>query len=295
MSSSRNTHWCHQCNRAIRLRARNTECPNCNGGFVQELDEVEDLSAVDFLDNERDQRLGVMEAFSALMRQRLGQRNHDFDTRGRSNGPWLIFSGQVPVQMPESGGLGLEVLLNGNPSIGVRRANVRDYFVGPGLDEFLEQLSRNDRRGPPPASRSSIDALPIVKISQRHLRTDTHCPVCKEKFELGAEAREMPCNHMYHSDCIVPWLVQHNSCPVCRHELPPQRSDSVSSSSSSPSSSGGSSNGRSSGRRNRFSFLWPFRSSNSSSNRRETSRSESATVHEDNHHETSYSAWPFEY
>nr|CAD1840045.1 unnamed protein product [Ananas comosus var. bracteatus] len=64
--------------------------------------------------------------------------------------------------------------------------------------------------------------MPTIKINQRHLNGDSHCPVCKEKFELGSEAREMPCLHLYHSDCIVPWLEQHNSCPVCRFVLPPQ-------------------------------------------------------------------------
>ena len=30
----------------------------------------------------------------------------------------------------------------------------------------------------------------------------------------------MPCGHIYHPDCLKPWLEQNNTCPVCRFDLP---------------------------------------------------------------------------
>eukprot|EP00258_Populus_trichocarpa_P018106 XP_006380961.1 probable E3 ubiquitin-protein ligase RHC1A isoform X2 [Populus trichocarpa] len=263
MSSSRNTHWCYSCRRPVRLRGRDAACPYCSGGFVQELDDMHRINPLDFFgmdgDDDHDNMFGLMEAFSAFMRQRMADRSHNHDIRSRSD--------SIPEHNP-----------------------------GPGLEELFEQLSANDRRGPAPATRSSIDAMPTVKITQRHLRTDSHCPVCKDKFELGSEARQMPCNHLYHSDCIVPWLVQHNSCPVCRQELPPQGSNSghsyqSSSSRSRNSNYSGRENSRE-GRRNPLSYLWPFRSSNSSSNHDETPGSSSPTMHENNH-QMGYSGWPF--
>jgi E3 ubiquitin-protein ligase RNF115/126 len=35
--------------------------------------------------------------------------------------------------------------------------------------------------------------MPALHVGAAHVASDAHCAVCKEAFELGAEAREMPC------------------------------------------------------------------------------------------------------
>lgn len=94
-----------------------------------------------------------------------------------------------------------------------------DFLEGSGLDLLLQQLAQN---GPsayasinPPAQQAAIEALPSV-ISEEKLQ----CTVCLEDIEIGSEAKEMPCKHEFHGDCIISWLKLHSSCPVCRFQMP---------------------------------------------------------------------------
>lgn len=45
------------------------------------------------------------------------------------------------------------------------------------------------------------------------------CPICMKAFKLHGNATELPCKHFFHDLCILQWLNEHNSCPLCRYEL----------------------------------------------------------------------------
>uniref|UniRef100_A0A0V0HSZ4 RING-type E3 ubiquitin transferase n=1 Tax=Solanum chacoense TaxID=4108 RepID=A0A0V0HSZ4_SOLCH len=300
MSSDSCSHWCYSCRQPVNLRRQNDVCPNCGGGFVQELEDITSSS----VDNQS-QRPRFMESVSNFLRRQISATSNTSE-RGRSDGgaergnlwnPLLIFSGDTPVQMPGDGGV-LEFL---NEALGFRQENGGDYFVGPGVEEFFEEIVNRNQRGAPPASRCSIDSLPTVKISKKDVRSDSHCPVCKEKFALGTKATKLPCKHLYHSDCITPWLEQKNSCPVCRKELIPEKSGNDHSARNSRSESRSSSrrvsarenSSQNQERRRPWSSLWNFGSSRSSSRSTPAAETSSQTSHQHNNY-SEYSNWPFE-
>ncbi|XP_006644855.1 probable E3 ubiquitin-protein ligase RHC1A [Oryza brachyantha] len=328
---NRATHWCYACRRPIRIRGQDMTCPNCNDGFIQEISEMGGmLNTYGIFDPSFDERrvrsFGMVEAMSALMRQRMaemgGNRVLDFHgMRGASSHQrrqpavrsMLIFGSNTPAHVSSSSEEA-GVLRRGR-RIGSDRPNFSRFLVGPSLEALFEQLLlHNNHQGPPPAPQSAIDSMPVVKINLRHLRDDPHCPVCTDKFEVGTEAREMPCKHLYHADCIIPWLVQHNSCPVCRHPLPSSSRHSGSTRSSSTHSNEAVSHGvagsnvdhvaRSDDSRNHespgsLSFLWPFDSPtpDSSSYMYEGGVGAGAgepTVHDDAGQMT-YSEWHYDY
>lgn len=77
--------------------------------------------------------------------------------------------------------------------------------------------------GPPPLSREVIDAIPTVAIVQEQVDAKVQCSVCWEDFVLGENVRKLPCAHVYHENCICPWLELHGTCPICRQNLTPQQ------------------------------------------------------------------------
>lgn len=42
------------------------------------------------------------------------------------------------------------------------------------------------------------------------------CAICLEEFEPREEVTVTPCSHMFHDECITPWVRSNGQCPVCR-------------------------------------------------------------------------------
>ena len=44
------------------------------------------------------------------------------------------------------------------------------------------------------------------------------CPICYIKNNFTTKTTE--CNHKFHASCIDSWLIDHNTCPMCRKVNP---------------------------------------------------------------------------
>lgn len=231
MAASGSSFWCYRCNRFIRVWAQDAIlCPDCGSGFVEQ---INNLSR-----SPRRRRLPGS-AMYLENRNALDQDPVPRIRRARRSGgdrslfnPVIVLRGSADVNGSEGGGTSgergnFELYYDDGTGSGLRPlpASVSEFLMGSGFDRLLDQLAQLEINGAgrcehPPASKAAVESLPTIKIVASHVLSESHCAVCKEPFELDSEARELPCKHIYHSDCILPWLSLRNSCPVCRHELP---------------------------------------------------------------------------
>ncbi|XP_067134577.1 E3 ubiquitin-protein ligase RNF128-like [Centruroides vittatus] len=45
------------------------------------------------------------------------------------------------------------------------------------------------------------------------------CAICREQFKERDNIRQLPCEHIFHPDCLRPWLQRRRTCPTCRQYL----------------------------------------------------------------------------
>ena len=71
-----------------------------------------------------------------------------------------------------------------------------------------------------------IETLRSIRSTDSHHGSSTlyspkSCPICCEDYAKGndiAWSKNKECAHAFHTDCIVPWLMEHEECPMCRSD-----------------------------------------------------------------------------
>jgi E3 ubiquitin-protein ligase RNF115/126 len=93
---------------------------------------------------------------------------------------------------------------------------------------FINSM-QNQHLGNPPAAKKSLEKLKHFNMEKKYCKKDEKdpskieyptCSICLMDINDGQKTILLPCGHMFHDECITKWLNIHNTCPLCRFELP---------------------------------------------------------------------------
>ncbi|XP_014553709.1 hypothetical protein COCVIDRAFT_40356 [Bipolaris victoriae FI3] len=81
----------------------------------------------------------------------------------------------------------------------------------------------NAETGHKPTLTRHSSAPELPKSSMSSSWSQPTCPICMDDFEPNeSQVRELPCHHIFHPECIDPFLLGHSSlCPMCKRSVLP--------------------------------------------------------------------------
>jgi hypothetical protein len=83
---------------------------------------------------------------------------------------------------------------------------------------------KSGARATSPVRRPSLQHLDAEVAQHFPAFSQPTCPICLDDFEPGeTQVRELPCRHIYHPECIDPFLLRTSSlCPMCKESVLPR-------------------------------------------------------------------------
>ena len=238
--------WCHMCEKVVATAPQATGdvfCPECGSEFVEEYvpphQQQEQHQEQPQEQQQQQQEPTLAESDDPYMRNILnlfravGARHQRRAAAGAPAGRRLRSPSLIRVDLAANGAALPAAPTNPFATlINLVQQHGQAPGVPPGappgamsLDELLNHLFVTAPvRGSPPAARAAVEALPRHTVDEAEVRAhaddDYACTVCQDAFAAGDAVVQMPCEHVFHADCLAPWLAMHNSCPTCRCELP---------------------------------------------------------------------------
>ncbi|KAI2668132.1 RING finger protein 150 [Labeo rohita] len=86
---------------------------------------------------------------------------------------------------------------------------------------YANARDRNQRRLGD-AAKKAISKLQVRTIRKGDKETESdfdNCAVCIEDYKPNDVVRILPCRHVFHKNCVDPWLQDHRTCPMCKMNI----------------------------------------------------------------------------
>lgn len=102
---------------------------------------------------------------------------------------------------------------------------IKLYSGHDGIGQMMRERQRSaDRLLRRPMTKEQIEAITkfaektVEKnmISTKTTCTQECCPICINGWRFKQRFLSLGCGHCFHTNCLHPWLLQRNDCPLCR-------------------------------------------------------------------------------
>lgn len=184
-------YYCHVCHRVFTMTFRSpTEmtCPYCDSAAIEEVPHVQHHTALPIRRNPQSERSPGSRGVLLTADQ----------SRRMSNATLMLRL--LESQLREE----LESL-----QFAFENAHTR----------LGEEYRTSAQPSKPKLSKIMIGKLRSCTLDVDLVCSQPSCPICSEDFVVSNEETKLPCGHIFHRYCVMPWLEQKQNCPICRTSL----------------------------------------------------------------------------
>eukprot|EP01084_Bolivina_argentea_P101510 181984_1 len=231
MAADEPIYYCHNCetnvDRVVEFDDGCLKCTLCNEEYIEIVQSDYEEEEVDDVEEKKENNNNQQPINSNTMNQNNNNNNrNNQQIRFMNNGNTQIV---YVNNFNNFNNFNINRFFNNFARLGGLGNNANtfgDYAFGD-LNNIISSLGMNGSNGPPPANKEVVKGLKEYEFEEVEegsnvKETDedaNHCAICKEAFGCGELLKEMPCDHVYHKECIEHWLNNANNCPVCRYRL----------------------------------------------------------------------------
>lgn len=92
-------------------------------------------------------------------------------------------------------------------------------FPDENTERIIQELYGGAEEG---LNSEMIDCLPKSMYRASNVQIDEErdkCPICITELENNVVIRRLPCDHIFHPQCIDTWLGSNSHCPICKFDI----------------------------------------------------------------------------
>mgnify|MGYP003587671626 CR=1 FL=1 len=157
---------------------------------------------------------GTFRCQQVFLLEPRGGRGDSLDAREARKG---VRTMKKTVRLPLSDPFVRETLIPLFPHV-FRRASIQRIEVLRSLFQALQTLD-SSLEAAGPADPLAVQSIPRLGFGETGGGGARNCAVCTEDFAEKDTVMRLECSHLFHEECLLPWLETNNTCPMCRSQL----------------------------------------------------------------------------